>query len=118
MRDFIGDMIRIDGRMIPYKIFTASQYLQEKERYSEEEIEKLYDKKYEMCQMINQIMAIKQACFLLRRTSYSCGSLSDDLYDLKIRLIGELKAMYNFDFDDDFVENNGLQIKKECSLWK
>ena len=50
-------------------------------------------------------MALKQSCYLLRRTSYSCGSLSDGLYRLKNELIAELETNFNFSFDDDFVEN-------------
>ena len=47
--------------------------------------------KYEIYQRINQIIALKQSWYLLRRVGCSCGSLSDDLYQLKMRLIHELK---------------------------
>lgn len=106
LRDFIGDKIDIDGRMIEYRLVTVSDYLEAK-GMSEEEIEKFSDDRCEAYQMINQIMALKQSCYLLRRTSHSCGSLSDDLYSLKLRLIQELKDIHNFEFDDDFVEKDG-----------
>jgi len=105
-RDYIRRRLDIDGRMIPYRIFTATVYFEEK-GYIEEEIEKLYEEKYELCQTLNQVIALKQACVLLRHTSYSCGSLSDDLFQLKLRLIKELKNKYDFEFDEEFVENDG-----------
>lgn len=103
MRDFIGDRIRIDGRMIGYKIFIASEYLIAT-GMTEEQVNDFIDNKYECYILINQIIAIKQSCWLLRRTSYSCQSLSDDMYNLKIRLIRELKDKYDYDFDDDLME--------------
>ena len=54
---------------------------------------------------LQQLEALKQSCYLLRRTSHSCQSLSDGLYKLKNELIIELKEKYNFDFDDNFVES-------------
>lgn len=112
MRDFIGDDIEIDGRMIQYQLVTASDYLEAK-GWSEEEIESLQDTQWPVYERLTQIMALKQACFLLRRTSHSCGSLSDGLYNLKLRLIEELKTEHNFDFDDDFVERSGKTEKQE-----
>jgi hypothetical protein len=106
MREFIGDNIHIDGRMIQYRLVTARDYLKAK-RWSEKKIDEFADKQYEVYQMINQVMALKQSCFLLRRTGYSCQSLSDDLYSLKMRLIRELKDQHNFEFDDEFVERDG-----------
>ena len=106
MRDFIGDKIHIDGRMIQYRLVTVSDYLHAK-GWSEDEIDEFADKKYEVYQMVNQVMALKQSCFLLRRTGYSCGSLSDDLHTLKMRLIRELKNEHDFEFDDEFVERDG-----------
>ena len=89
-RDYIKKYLSIDGRMIPYRIFTVEVYFEEK-GLSKEEIEKLYDEKYDMCQILNQVIALKQSCVLLRHTSHSCGSLSEDLFQLKLRLIKELK---------------------------
>jgi hypothetical protein len=74
---------------------------------SQEEIDNFCDDKNEIYTIINQIMALKQSCYLLRRTSYSCGSLAEDLFNLKLKLIQELKDKHNFDFDDDFVERDG-----------
>lgn len=107
MRNFIGDHLRIDGRMICYRLVTASDYLQA-QGMSEEEIDQFAEERHQTYKLINQIMALKQSCFLLRRTSYSCGSLSDDLYSLKMRLIHELRNEHNFEFDDEFVERNGM----------
>lgn len=106
MRNFIGDSICIDGRMIKYRLVTACDYLQAK-GWSEDEINEFANNKYEVYQLINQVMALKQSCFLLRRTKYSCGSLSENLYSLKIRLIYELRDKYQFEFDDEFVERDG-----------
>ena len=106
MREFIGDHIQIDGRMIGYRIFTASQYLEEKyPEWSESKLDKFIDKNYSLYEMLNQVMALKQSCFLLRRVSYSCGSLSDCLFNLKLELIQKLKNEYNFEFDEDLVES-------------
>jgi len=106
LRDYIGGRISIDGRMIEYRLITASDYFIAKE-YSEEEIEEFDESGVKT--LVNQIMALKQSCFLMRRVSYSCGSLSEDLYDLKLRLIFELREKYAFEFDDDFVENYGFE---------
>lgn len=100
MRDYIGDHIKIDGRMIGYRLFTAYSYLEAK-GLDKDEIEE-FD--LDIYTLINQIIAIKQSCWLLRRTSYSCGSLSDDMLDLKCRLIYELKDKYNYDFDEELME--------------
>jgi hypothetical protein len=108
MREFIGDRISIDGRMIQYKLVTVCDYLETKHEMDEKQIEKFCEEKYEVYKLINQIMALKQSCFLLRRVSYSCGSLSEDLYELKNRLIRELREKYKFEFDDKFVEDYGF----------
>lgn len=104
MREFIGDTTHIDGRTIVYKLVTARDYLKYKEKMTDDEIDTFQDEKYEVYTLINQVMALKQSCFLFRRTSHSCQSLSDDLYALKTKLIFELREQYNFKFDDDFVE--------------
>lgn len=107
MRDYIGDYTSIDGRTIWYRLVNASDYLKAKYRYSDKQLELFTEERYETYGLINQIMAIKQSCFLLRRVSHSCGSLSDNLFNLKLRLIHELRDKYNFEFDDDFVEGYG-----------
>jgi len=104
-RKYINKPLSIDGRMIPYRIFVVEVYLEEK-GYTEEEIEKLYEENYDMCEMLNQIIALKQSCILLRHTSHSCGSLAVDLFRLKEKLIAELKEKYNFEFDEDLMESD------------
>lgn len=103
LREFIGDNIKIDGRMIGYRIVNASDYLQAK-GLSAEEIDNFADKNEQVHQLINQIIAIKQSCWLLRRTSHSCGSLGFDMLMLKDKLIKELKEKYSYEFDDEMME--------------
>lgn len=111
MRKYIPGNISIDGRNIPYTIVTAEDYLVAKkiidsdaENY-DELFEKWENENLEIYERITQILALKQSCFLMRRVSYSCGTLSEGLYHLKNELIAELKEKYNFEFDDNFVEN-------------
>lgn len=111
MREYIKNRISIDGRNIEYRLVTVSDYLEAKNGWAEQQIEEFCENNYEAYQIINQIMALKQSCYLMRRVSYSCGSLADDLYDLKIRLIHELEEKYQIEFDDDFVENYGFNNK-------
>lgn len=108
MRKYIPGLIKIDGRNIEYTIVTASDYLIAKNGWTQEQVDTFSDENYEAYNIINQIMALKQSCYLLRRVSHSCGSLSESLYDLKLRLIDELKEEHNIEFDDDFVENYKL----------
>ncbi|NRU52477.1 hypothetical protein [Clostridium beijerinckii] len=103
IRSYIGDGIKIDGRMIGYRIVTVSDYLEMK-GLSDEEIEKFSDDNDEICELITQIIAVKHSCWLLRRTSHSCGSLSNGMYQLKLKLINELKEKYEYDFDDELME--------------
>lgn len=105
MREFIGDSISIDGRMIGYRIVTVSDYLNEK-GLSEEEIEDFANNTPEIHQLINQIIAVKQSCWLLRRTSHSCGSLSYDMLELKEKLMSELKEKHGYNFDDVLMEEH------------
>lgn len=107
MREYIGDYIHIDGRDIWYRLVTAYDYLKAKGVVEQDELDDYIERNYEMYGVLNQVMALKQSCFLLRRVSYSCGSLSTGLYDLKNRLIIELKEKYEFEFDDQFVEDYG-----------
>ncbi len=103
MREYINEAVKIDGRKIPYPVYTAVDYLLLHDKI--EDIDAYMEENYELCKTINQIMAIKQSCFLLRNTTHSCQSLSDDLYELKIRLIAELKEKHNYKFDDEWVED-------------
>lgn len=111
MRKYIAGEVKIDGRNIPYSIVTAEDYLLAKdildgdtENY-EKLLEQWEEENIEIYERITQILALKQSCYLMRRVSHSCGTLSDGLYYLKNRLIMELKNDYNFEFDDEFVEN-------------
>lgn len=106
MRQFIKGGISIDGRMIEYCLVTAKDYLEAK-NYSDEQIEELIENG--TYTIINQIMGLKQSCFLLRRVSHSCGSLAVDLYELKVKLITELDEKYEFRFDDQFVDDYGFE---------
>lgn len=105
MREFIGDYINIDGRMIGYRIDTAYNYLQAK-GLTDSETEDFIEENYEAYLLISQIIAVKQSCWLLRRTSHSCGSLSDHMYLLKIKLIKELREKQEIEFDDELMERH------------
>lgn len=105
------DNLHIDGRNIPYSLVTATDYLLAiNENWNDNDVENFIDENYARYDLLTQIMALKQACVLLRYTSHSCQSLSDGLYNLKWTLIKELKDKYNFDFSDEFVENFPLFI--------
>lgn len=110
-RKYIYNDIRIDGRNIPYTVFTAAGYLIYHDGLSEDEMYDFMEDKYDIYQIINQIIALEQSCYLLRRVSYSCGSLSDDLYQLKSKLIIELKNTYHYEFDDKWMEQL-VEIRK------
>lgn len=117
MRDYIPNQISIDGRNIPYRINTAHEYLKQKLEMTESEIEEFHEKRNHIYKRINHILAIKQAWFLLRRTSHSCGSLSEDLFSLKGELIRDL-LHYEFFFDEEFVEMQGepFKICQKCGV--
>lgn len=104
MREYINEPICIDGRKIPYPVNTAACYLEYHDGITGEELEEYQEDNAELFEIISQILAIKQSCFLLLNTSHSCQSLSDSLYNLKLRLIKELKEEYNYEFDDVWIE--------------
>lgn len=105
-REYISESnLHIDGRNIPYQLFTAGCYLAEKNGFTEKELDKFMEENYALYQRINQVIALKQVCILFRHTNYSCGSLSDDLFSLKNELIAEIKEKYGYDFDEQFMEN-------------
>ena len=60
---------------------------------------------YEIFILINQILGLKHSHWLLRRTTHSCGSLSDSLYYLKNELIFKLKYDFNYDFNEEWVDS-------------
>lgn len=104
--------LSIDGRMIPYPLVTAGDYLEAKHNMTEEEVEKFIDDHYEQYTMLNTIIAMKQSCFLLRNVSYSCGSLSDNLYAHKNDMVGKYNETYDVPFDEDFYENYSKTLSK------
>lgn len=114
MREYINEEVHIDGRKIPYPIYTVDEYIQMHDGINKEEMENWIEENQEISKKVNQILAIKQSCFLLRNTTHSCQSLSDDLYDLKLRLIVELKEIYGYEFDDDWVEEQ-LGPQEKCA---
>lgn len=101
MREYIKKDITIDGRNLPYKIYTAKGYL-ETVGYSNKQIEQFEDGDIE--EIITEIIALKHSSFLLRNTSHSCNKLPDSLIWLKNYLISKLKHEYEFDFDESIVE--------------
>ena len=112
MRDYIPGNIKIDGRNIPCRIFTALDYLIEKGIVTldenddyEDSFEEFMNKDNgnEIYDLITEILALKQSYYLMRRVSYSCGTLSEGLLRLKNSLVYELKDKYNFEFDEEFV---------------
>lgn len=103
MREYIKNDVQIDGRNIPYTVFTAGEYFKLHDKIKD--TDDYMDTNPEITEMVTQIIAIKSSCFLLRHTTYSCQSLSDSLYILKLRLIQELKEKYHYEFDDSWLEN-------------
>lgn len=103
LREYINSVVKIDGRNIPYPVSDSSQYFVLHDGIKE--VDDFMEENHEIDEMVTQILAIKQSCFLLRNTTYSCQSLSDSLYSLKIRLIKELNEKYNYKFDDDWMES-------------
>lgn len=104
MRDYIPNHnFRIDGRNIPYPVFTSYDYFLLHDRV--EDVDSFIDSNIEIDNLVTQIIALKQSCYLLLHTAYSCQSLSDGLYQLKLRLIAELKEKYSYSFDDDWMES-------------
>ncbi len=97
--------LAIDGRMIPYPLVTAADYLEARFGMKESEIEDFIDSHYEQYTMLNAIIAMKQSCFLLRHTEYSCGSLSDNLYAHKNDMVVKYNETYDEPFDEDFYED-------------
>lgn len=113
LREYTGDNIKVDGRMIGCVIVTAFNYLKQKNDWSSEEVEDFMEQGkfgYEIYTMINQILALKQSHWIMRRVSHSCGSLSDSIYYLKEELISKLKKQYDYDFDEEWVDSFGPDI--------
>lgn len=103
MRDYINKKITIDGRNIPYPVFHSAEYFELHDQT--EDVDRFMDQHVEINMLVTQILALKQSCFLLRNTTYSCQSLSDGLYKLKLRLSAELEEKYSYKFDDEWMES-------------
>lgn len=117
IRPYIGsEKLRIDGRTIPYPLVTAGDYLMAKNpSMTDEELETYVDEKYEQYTSLNAIIAMKQSCFLLRHTEYSCGSLSDDLFRVKGLMVAAHNEKYPDEpFDENFYEHYIDHISKVC----
>lgn len=104
--------LSIDGRMIPYPLVTAGDYLEVLHNMTQDEVDKFVDEHYEQYTMLNTIIAMKQSCFLLRNVSYSCQSLSDNLYEHKNEMVAKYNETYDVPFDEDFYENYSEFISK------
>lgn len=112
IRPYIDGELSIDGRMIPYPLVTAGDYLEARRNMTQDEVDKFMDEHYEQYTMLNTIIAMKQSCFLLRHTEYSCGSLSDCLYAHKNEMIVKYNETYDEPFDEDFYEDYSEFISK------
>lgn len=105
MRKFTGEGISIDGNQIPWFIMDAEDYFKAKE----------IDIDSKVLNIIDQIMALKQAGYLFRVTSGDGATyevLADSLFELKLELIKKLKEQFDFIFDEQFVEDYGFEDKK------
>jgi len=102
MREYINSPVKIDGRNIPYPVFTAADYLTHHDGIAD--VERFIDTQYEIYEYLTKILALKQSCFLLRHTTHSCQSLSDALYKMKCQMICELAEKYDYLFDDSWME--------------
>lgn len=102
MREYINLKVRIDGRNIPYPVFISSQYFTLHDGI--DDVDDFIEANQEIDELVTQILALKQGCFLLRHTTHSCQSLSDSLFKLKMKLIKELAEEYQYTFDDGWLE--------------
>ena len=66
MRDYINRNIRIDGRLIPYPVYTSWEYFELHDGI--EDVEDFVDSNPAIEELVTQILALKQSCFLLRHT--------------------------------------------------
>ena len=80
--------MKINGKEIPfYPVVNAHDYLMTHDKMSQEEADAFKDQYDELYEMLNQIIALKHSCYLLRQCTHSCQSMSDDLYKLKKKLV-------------------------------
>lgn len=105
LRTYLCEGVNIDGRKIPYTVVTSSDYFVMHDGIDPEKVSEFEETHPEITSLVTQIIALKQSCFLLRHTTHSCQSLSDGLYQLKLRLIKELKDSHEYSFDDAWMES-------------
>ena len=106
MREYFQNKkLSIDGRNIPYPVVNSVDYLVCCHSFTQKQAELFGEIRPDTVLLISQIIAIKQACFLLRHTTHSCESLPDSLLSLKKKLIAELKEKHNFLFDEAWIES-------------
>lgn len=107
-REYIKQEIHIDGRTIPYPIFTSTGYFAVHDRIKN--VSEWTEEHVDIEELVTQIIALKQSGYLLSHTAYSCQSLSDGLFDLKHNLIKILREEYGYNFDEKWLDN---YVKKE-----
>lgn len=114
IRPYIGEKLNIDGRKMPYPLVNARDYLMAKNpAMTDEDVDKYIDWKYEQFASLNAIIAMIQSIFLLRHTSYSCGSLADDLIRIKGLVVAAHNEKYpDEQFDEGFYEHYIDHISK------
>ena len=103
MRDYINQKYQDRWKIDSYPVYTSWEYFELHDGI--EDVEDFVDSNPAIEELVTQILALKQSCFLLRHTTHSCQSLSDSLFSLKLKLIKELKEKYNYNFDDVWMEN-------------
>lgn len=116
IRPYIGsEKLDIDGRMIPYPLVNARDYIMAKNPdMTDEEYKEYANKHHEQVRMLDVIIAIKQSYILLRHTSYSCDSLPDSLYRHKEEMVMKYNELYpDNPFDESFYDNYGDHISVE-----
>lgn len=99
--------VHIDTVIPAFEITSAAKYLAVHDGLSQEEIDNVIDGMPELYQKLTQVLAVKHSISLLRRTGGLCQSLTDSLIILGIELERELKAKYNYDFDDVWLDAYG-----------
>jgi len=105
-REFIDKRISIDGRNLPFSIVTARDYLETVGKFDsrdEEGVELWINDNWTLYSLVNSIIALKNAHYLLRRVSYSCGSLADSIYETMEEKEALLHKNFNMDFDFDLI---------------
>lgn len=113
MREYIKKPIHIDGRNIPIGVVTAIDYMILTNLVEDDEqvIEDYCENNLEITELISEILALKTSHYLLRRVSYSCGSLSDAIYKMMNEKCIKLNELYKIEFDFDIIyRDNKIDI--------